>query len=184
MSRIKVNPEDRKNRIKDLFRKFGSHSDDSSAPYKMEREIIYCLIQAPMEKYAPPGPGLLQTWSEIFQLVCDNNGDVNQFCGDILLVLFGVPIEDENASRHLNNFLSDLSKIDKPLKAVIGKDKALYGSFGCKDRQVVSALSQRLAKDLHRIDSLADGHVQISSDLIESLPSIKTMENFAIDYYE
>jgi len=85
-----------------------------------------------------------ETVSRCFTLIKKYNGDVNQFLGDIILSLWGVPLCFPTDKEKCNEFFIELKKCNLPVSAILLNDIGLYGSFGNETRLTVTAVSNKI----------------------------------------
>jgi hypothetical protein len=156
--------------MKDIFRRYMGSAVDSTESDLSERHIVYCLV-----RFIFPEDGsavsIERDLAAIIQAAQDAGGDVNQLLGDVLLVLFGVPVESPTVYAEVEKFIRGTAAL--PVMAIVGEDIAgLYGSVGCDSRRVVTAFSRKLMADLRRVLALPERGVYIRGDMAGPLESV------------
>lgn len=153
--------------MKNLFKIFTGSSDIVAPVESRERMFIYCLIRLPIGDLVGNKSDINRLFSVVFRLIEDAGGDVNQFCCDTILSLFGVPFAGSMLYANLRSFVGEIVNVNDSLKICLGQDVGLYGSFGYEKRLVVTALGRRLVRDFHALGSMQEGEVHVHSSLSE-----------------
>ena len=166
--------------MKSIFRKSSGSAVEKTGFDIEEREIIYCLIQAPLYASLDEKDKIAPFLSNLFETVEKTNGDINQFCCDTLLILYGLPLVDENIFSNIIKLLTYLSDIREPIRVILGIDSGLYGPFGYEKRIIVTAITPKLIKDYHQLITLTENKIFVHKELAEKDSNIQKIKNVII----
>jgi class 3 adenylate cyclase len=92
-----------------------------------------------------------KTIRECFSIIRKHDGDVNQFMGDVILALFGVPVRSGDVKQNCIDLLEELKERELPVSIIVKQDHGLYGSIGDENRSVVTALSKNIIQAMKEI---------------------------------
>lgn len=162
------------------FSKFFGTSKTIPSGGVSKEGYVYCLIKAPIAMYLDQQNKLSNLISSLFCLIEETGGDINCFCCDTLLALYGLPLEDGRTNKHIHELIIRLSNTPEQLTTIIGKDRGFYGAFGCDKRMTVTALGPELLNDFQTINTLFAGSIYIHWNIAQEIKDVENVQHVKI----
>lgn len=168
-------------KMKSIFRRYAGGAVDVSDSDILEREFGYGIIQLTPKMSLDRKEPTASFLGSLFRLVDETGGDVNQFCCGTVLILYGVPLADEDIFPAMKAFMEGLSRLKgKNVKILLGFDKGVYGPFGYEKRCIVTVINERLPEQMKRLKDLPDNLIHVRRLLAERIPTFKEVSNTII----
>lgn len=160
----------------DIIKKFFGKSIGYTNREIKEKDFVYMLIHLPVQSKIEINENYFSKIEKIFRIAEKTNGDINQFCCGTILLLYGLPVDDDNKYKNIKKMLKHLSDINGKINVIAAEDRGLYGSFGYEKRLEVTAISENLIKSHKEIINMPKNKIMVQKLLMEKIGYMENIE--------